>query len=421
MRGIFLTLVYLSILVLGFQSSFLLVLGYVWVDIFTPQLLAYSILPSIPVSMILGLCVFIAFFKLPKDNAVQLRGVTVLVALFGIWMTMTLIWAAVPDAAYDKWNWAIKNILFSCLVPFFLRSRVHIEAFLWTVVISGMAHCLPFGAKVLLSGGGYGMPLGLVYVNYGYGEGSTLAMFAISLIPMCLYLYKWQTLIPYPRLTKWMLMLFMVMAFLTSVGTYARTGLVSIGVLGLLLILRSKNKVRYLILLSIVGLVAFSGASDQWTGRMSTIGDGTEGSAMGRVAVWLWTMGYVMTHPLGGSFDVFRINEMTMTLADGSLLVVEAKAFHSIYFEILGETGFPGFLLFAAIVLKTRSHFINARNAVLSKENAWLSDAGLYLLFTLYVYLAGGAFIGVGFQSYFYYLAALSVALYNLQQRFQRA
>jgi putative inorganic carbon (hco3(-)) transporter len=421
MRSLYLTLIYMAILALGIQSSFLFVMGYVWVDIFTPQLLAYSILPSVPVSMILGICVFISFFLLPKDVHVPLRDVTILVGIFGIWMTMTLLWAAVPAAPHDKWNWAIKNILISCLIPFFLRRRHHIEAFVWTLVLSGIAHCLPFGAKVLLSGGGYGMPLGLVSANYGYGEGSTLAMFAISLIPMCMYLYKWQTLIPYPRLTRWMLIVFMVMALLTSVGTYARTGLVSIGVLGLLLILRSKNKVRYLVVLSVAALIVMGVASDQWMGRMSTIGDGTEGSAMGRVAVWMWTLNYVSTHPFGGSFDVFRINEMTMTLADGSLLAVEAKAFHSIYFEILGETGIPGFLLFLAIVLRVRGYFLKAKKAVLKPNDAWLNDAGMYLLFTLYVYLAGGAFIGVGFQSYFYYLAALSVALWNLRNRLQSA
>jgi probable O-glycosylation ligase (exosortase A-associated) len=419
MRSLYLTLIYMAILALGIQSSFLFVMGYVWVDIFTPQLLAYSILPSVPVSMILGICVFISFFRLPRDVHVPVRDVTIMVGIFGIWMTMTLLWAAVPDAAYDKWNWAIKNILISCLIPFFLRGRHHIEAFLWTLVLSGIAHCLPFGAKVLLSGGGYGMPLGLINMNQGYGEGSTLAMFAISLIPMCMYLYKWQTLIPYPRLTRWMLIVFMVMALLTSVGTYARTGLVSIGVLGLLLILRSKNKVRYLVVLSVAALIVMSVSSDQWVGRMSTIGDGSEGSAMGRVAVWMWTLNYVSTHPFGGSFDVFRINEMTMTLADGSLLAVEAKAFHSIYFEILGETGIPGFLLFLAIVLRARSYFVKAKKAVLKPDDAWLNDAGMYLLFTLYVYLAGGAFIGVGFQSYFYYLAALSVALWNLKNRLQ--
>ncbi|EER61912.1 O-antigen polymerase [Acidovorax delafieldii 2AN] len=154
MRSLFLTVVYLLIIALGFQASYVWMLGYVWVDIFTPQLVAYSLLPSIPVSMILAVFVLFGLLRLPKDPDVVARSVTVLTVLLGAWMSLTLLWAEVPDAAFAKWNWAIKSVLFSCCVPYFLRNRIHIEAFLWTLVLSGIAHCLPFGAKVLISGGG---------------------------------------------------------------------------------------------------------------------------------------------------------------------------------------------------------------------------------------------------------------------------
>lgn len=421
MRSLFLTVAYLLIIALGFQASYVWMLGYVWVDIFTPQLVAYSILPSIPVSMILAVFVLVGLLRLPKDPDVVARSVTVLTVLLGAWMSLTLLWAEVPDAAFAKWNWAIKSVLFSCCVPYFLRSRIHIEAFLWTLVLSGIAHCLPFGAKVLISGGGYGMPLGLVNMNHGYGESSTLAMFAVSLVPICLYLYKWQTLLPHPRLVRLLLVGFIILALLTSIGTYARTGLISIGVLGMLLMLRSRRRLLYLVVAPLMTMLLLSITSESWMDRMSTIGDSSEESAMGRVAVWLWTLKYVITHPWGGSFDVFLINEMTIPLADGSTLTVLSKAFHSIYFEILGETGIPGFALFLAIVLVTRRTFVMLRNERFGPDAEWLSDVGQYLLFTLYVFLAGGAFIGIGFQSYFYYLAALSVALLNIRQKIRRS
>lgn len=420
MRSLLLTAAYFLIIGLGFQASYVWVLGYVWVDIFTPQLLAYSMLPSLPVSMILAVLVLLGLLGLPKDPDVGIRGVTVLTVLFGGWMSLTLLWSEVPGAAFDKWSWAIKSVLFSCCVPYFLRNRIHVEAFLWTLVLSGMAHCLTFGAKVLISGGGYGMPLGLLSVNYGYGESSTLAMFSVSLIPICLYLYKWQTLLPQTKIVRLMLIGFMAAALLTSIGTYARTGLISIAVLSMLLMFRSKRRLRYLIITPVVLALLFSSTSENWMNRMSTIGDSSEESAMGRVAVWLWTIKYVMAHPWGGGFEVFRINEMTISLPDGSTLTVFAKAFHSIYFEILGETGIPGFMLFLAIVLVTRRTFVRLKRERFGPEAEWLSDAGQYLLFALYVFLAGGAFIGVGFQSYFYYLAAMSVALLNIRQKIFR-
>lgn len=417
MRGLFLFLVYSAMLVLGFNASFIFVMAYVWVDIFTPQHIAFSIISSVPVSLILGLCVFIAFFRLPKDPFVKARGITWVTLMFGIWMTLTLIWAELPGPALGKWDWAFKSVMFSILVPFFLRSRVHIEAMLWTIVISGIAHCIPFGIKVLLSGGGYGKPLGLIMGNSGYGEGSTLALISICLIPMCLYLFKHQTLLPNARLARLMLGGFIALALLTSIGTYARTGLVSIGVLGLLLIMRSKNKLTYLVLVGIAGGIIALIASDAWVGRMGTIGDDSEGSAMGRVAVWMWTLDYVLSHPMGGSFEVYRINETKLVLGDGSVLTVMGKAFHSIYFEVLGETGFPGIAMYLSIMLMARNGFARVVRRHADGEHAWLTDAARYLLFTIYVFMAGGAFIGIGFQSFFYYLAALSVALVNFSDR----
>ncbi|WP_291141299.1 DUF5935 domain-containing protein [Hydrogenophaga sp.] len=415
----FLTLVYMALLAMGFQASFIFVLAYVWVDIFTPQQIAFSLISSVPVSLILGLCVFVSFFRLPKDAYVKARAVTWITLLFGFWMTLTLFWAAVPGPALGKWDWAFKSVMFSALVPFFLRTRVHIEAMLWTLVISGIAHCIPFGFKVLISGGGYGKPLGLILSNHGLGEGSTLALISVCLVPMCLYLYKHQTLVPYKRAAKVMLGGFIALAVLTSIGTYARTGLIALGLLSALLIMRSKSKFTYLMVVAIGVAIVASIASDQWISRMETIGDDTEGSAMGRVAVWLWTLDYVATHPWGGSFEVYRINVSKMLLADGSTLEVTGKAFHSIYFEVLGETGVPGIICFLLLALLTRNAFARVSKRIAPPGEEWIQDAARYLLFTLYVFMAGGAFVGIGFQSFFYYLVAFGMAMTNLSNRMQ--
>lgn len=414
MRSLFITAVYLALIGLGFSAGFVFVLGYVWVDIFTPQLVAYSILPSVPVSLIMGVLSFIAFLGLKDKSELPLRAATVITILFAAWMTLTLLWAAAPGSAFDKWNWAIKNVLFSCLIPYFLRSRVHVEAFLWTVVISGMAHCLTFGAKVLLSGGGYSMSLGLVAGNTGLGEGSTLAMFAVSLIPFCLYLYKWQELIPNMRIARLLLSGFVLAALLTALGTYARTGLICIVVLAGLLMFKSQNRVRVLIVLVILLLIGYQIVSDNWLARMATINDGTEQSAMGRVAVWQWTLDFANKYPWGGSFDSYRINDSVLRLEDGSFLEVQGKAYHSIYFEVLGEGGWIGFVLFALLIYVSRRSLLMVKGSKLQGRQDWVSDLGAYVLLSLYVFLVGGAFIGVAFQPFFYYLVALSVATLNL-------
>src|SRR6185369_1802205 len=75
-----------------------------------------------------------------------------------------------------------------------------------------------------------------------------------------------------------------------------------------------------------------------------------------RVAVWMWTLDYAQSHPFGGGFDSYRGNRVTVVLKnvqqDGNQTSVSesagvdnARAFHSAYFEMLGEQGWPGLAL----------------------------------------------------------------------------
>lgn len=262
------------------------------------------------------------------------------------------------------------------------------------------------------------MPLGLVGGNTGYGEGSTLAMFSVSLIPMAMFLFFHQTLFPQRRLVKWMLGAFIVFLLLAGIGTYARTSVVCLAVLALCLIYYGKRKLLSVVFVMTLAAVAYPFIDDGWIDRMSTIDSDTDASAMGRVAVWKWVVEYVAAHPLGGSFEMFRINSYSMLLHDGSVLQVARKAYHSIYFEVLGEGGIPGFFMFLMLIGLTLVSFMRHKKISLMTGERWLGDAGRCLLISTLVYLAGGAFIGVGFQSYFYYLVALSAAYINLGEKY---
>lgn len=421
MRGLFLLGVMLLLVLWGFRVPLLFVLAYVWASIFTPQQVAYSFINSIPISFVFAALSFGAFIFLKRVDYIGWRSQSIITGLFSVWMTITLLWAVAPESAYFKWDWAIKSIAFTIIIPHFIRTREDFESFIWTILISGMAHCISFGAKVMLSGGGYGIPLGLVAGNTGYGEGSTLAMFSVSLIPMAIYLYLHQTLLPQRLLAKWMLGFFVVFLLLSAIGTYARTALVCLAVLAACFIYYGKRRLVSVVLVLVMAGIVYPFVDAGWTGRMSSIDNENEVSAMGRVAVWKWVIDYVTSHPLGGSFDMYRINSYSMTLPDGSVLQVENKAFHSIYFEVLGEGGVPGLLIFLALIGVTLVAFMRHKKILMLTDEYWLGDAGRYLLMSTIVFLAGGVFIGVAFQSYFYYLAALSAAYINLGMKYARA
>lgn len=418
MRSLFLLGVYCSFFFFGLRAPHILVLGYVWVDIFTPQLISYGILTEVPVSMLLGVAILLSLARLPSSPDVKLRLVTILVGLLSIWMTASLAWAVVPDAAYIKWNWAIKSVAFSCLVPFFFRNRVQIESLIWIIVLSGMGHCIPFGTKILVSGGGYGRSLGLIQVNTGYGESSMLAVFAVTLVPMCLYLQRHTVLFKPTKLYKLVLLGFMVAAILTALGTYARAGLIAIGVFGALMFVVSRRKWIFLAVAITFSLGVGTFMGEAWTQRMGTIVEaGEESSAMTRVGVWMWTLDYVARHPLGGSFDMYRINSIGIVMKDGSLLQDTGRAFHSIYFEMLGELGFPGLFIYLAIVAAVLFTLLRVRRRANTPEREWMRGLCDALMIGGIAFLAGGAFIGVGFNSYFYYIGAAAAAMANILDR----
>lgn len=408
MRSLFLAGVFFSVIAIGLRNPFVFVLGYVWLDIVTPQRIAYTILPSIPVSLIMGGLAFGALLwdwvKLGKP---KISYPTYLLLLVAAWMTVSMFWAVAPEAAWRKWDVVVKTLLFCAVFPLFLRNNKRVEAALWIIVISGMAHCIPYATKTLIAGGGYGYAYGLTPNDYGFGEGSTLSMYSVMLFPICRYLRNFQTLVPNRWLSEKILDILSLFCIVTAIGTFARTGLICLGVLAIFYLFVGKNKIFIGLLIFSAGILILSFAPDSWMQRMQSTTDSGESSAMGRVAVWLWVLDYIKSNPLGGGFEMYRINLYTLVLENGGLLEIQGKAFHSIYFEILGEGGVVALLMFVVLWILTLNSIRRLmKNARLKNDGRALA-LGQSMLLALLVYFAGGAFVGVAFQSFAFFLIAI--------------
>ena len=353
LRSIWLLFVYASFLGLGVYAPFILALGYVWVDIFRPQEVAYLILNQFPVAMIMGGGAIGAYLVLDRRHPPMPNFITIAQITLAIWSTATLLWAVSPDWAWLKWDWAFKTMIFAAFVPFVIRSRVQIEAFLQVFYFSVSAILLPFGAKIILSGGGYGQALGLTSGNFGLNEGSTMAAVAVMTIPIALHLAKHGQLLPKTPIIKMVYYGMAAAAIFTTIGTFERTGLVGLAVVALGVFLKSRRKILMLMLLIAIGGGIAATTSDKWTARMSTIGSyRQDSSAYVRLLVWQWTLNYVLDHPLGGGFEMYRISriELPTQMPGEDVEMQNGRAFHSIYFEVLGEHGWFGFALFVSLL-----------------------------------------------------------------------
>lgn len=295
LRTLFILLIFLSFFALGTVAPFILTLAYIWVDTFRPQDVAWFVVDQLPVAQMAGFAAVAGYVLLDRRSPPRFTFTTLLVLLLAAWITLTMLWAEVPAAAWSKWDWAFKSVVFSAFIPWAIRSRVQIEAFVQIYVLSLAANFVPFAAKVLISGGGYGTNLGLQTGNANLAEGELLSTVVLMAIPLALYLARHTQLLPRTRLVQIGYTALAGFALLTALGTYERSALVGMVGLGGYMFTRSKHKMAFGLCLAVIGLAIAVFMSAEWSTRIATVNDvAGDTSAMVRLVVWEWTFKYVL-------------------------------------------------------------------------------------------------------------------------------
>lgn len=428
MQSLYLLTVFCTLIFAGFSAAFAAALGFVWVDIVKPQQLAYSIITGWPLSMVAALAMLAQYAIKDRKFPPRFGILLTLIAMFTVWVTITTAMSTIPIAPWTKWDWASKVLLFALLIPYIFRSRIQIEAFILVFTLSAATIFASAGVKTLLGSGGYGTLAIMGSGNSGLAEGSTLALVSVMLIPLVVFLMRNTLIFPKTRLTYLLFLGIIGAALATVVGTGARTGLIAVAVLCVLSMIKSKKKGWWLVGVAVAGVIYMNIDLSQtrWGARMSTVGTyNKDGSALGRIKVWEWTVGYVATNPMGGGFDAFLHNRIAGVSDDGVIAYypegqIRGKAFHSIYFEVLGEQGIPGFIMYISMILislyKLRALKKRWRD---HPELGWMSELSNALISSILVFLAGGAFVGIAYQPFIFYMIALTVVLEHHSMRVQ--
>ena len=418
-----------AIMLLAFKRPFLFTLVYAYIDIVSPQRLSYFLLNSIPLSLILFVLAVLGFLASDDKRDVRIapRWVFLLVLLAYCGYTTTV--AAEPVAALEKWGWVWKALVFAAFLPLTLRTKLRIEALVLTMVLCASALIVTGGIKTAAGGGGYGSLVILIDDNSGLFEGSIISCVAITIIPLILWLAKHGTIFKPDWKVRLYAAALIFACLLIPVGTQARTGVVCIAVLGLLLLRYARYRMLYLGGAALLGLAAIPFLPSSFTERTDTIKNyKADESASTRLAVWAWTWEYVKEHPMGGGFEVYRQNRIRYDMAQGTKqgeltpvdapevkqIVDQGRAFHSSYFEMLGEQGFPGLIIWLIIQLGGvwRMEVIQRLYRKRDRpDESWVAPLATALQNAQIIYLVGSLFVGIAFQAYFFMLTALQISL----------
>ena len=407
---------------MGLRRPFLLVLVYVYIDIVSPQRLTYYLLNAVPISLIAVVMAVGGWVLADDKRDVRLapRQGLILVLILYCWATMQ--GADFAMEAKEKWDWVWKALIFAAFLPLTLRTRLRIEALLLFMILSAAAIVIVGGIKTIVSGGGYGELNLMVDNNFGLYEGSTISAVAVAIVPLIFWFARFGTIFP----PDWRVKLFAwALAFaclLIPVGTAARTGLLCIGLVAVLSLRSARRKFLYLSLVAAAGLVAVPFLPSAFTERMGTIQNHrSDESASTRIAVWKWTLDYAKDHPFGGGFEAYRGNRIAYDVVKqtgegettNKLETDKARAYHSAYFEMLGEQGWPGLALWLLLHFSglVRMEVLRRRYRETEGPLAWAGPLAGALQTAHAVYLFGALFVGIAFQPFVYMLVGAQIGL----------
>lgn len=422
----------LGLLVLGLRRPFLWVLGYLYIDIVSPQKISWFLLASLPISLIAFVLAFGGWLALDNKQDMRFTLRQFLIVLLLAYCGITTTIADFPIQAALKWDWVWKALLFAIFLPLTLRTRLRFEAVVTVIVLSVGAILISGGIKTAAGGGGYGELQTFVANNTGIYEGSILSTIAIAIIPLIWWTARFTTLFPRGPLVTLFSVALTFAALLIPVGTQARTGLLCIGLLAVLSLRSVKRRFLYLGMAGLIAAAAVPFLPKSFTERMSTIENHqSDQSASTRVAVWMWTLDYVKDHPFGGGFDAYRSNKLLIptVVAEGSgnnvtmkttLHVDQSRAYHSAYFEMLGEQGYAGLLLWAWIQLlgTWQMERLSRRwKGRTSPHEAWVAPLATALQLPQLVYFLGAVFVGIAYQPVMFMIIGLQCGLWSYCRR----
>lgn len=394
------------VFVLTARAPFVGLLAWIWVSLMNPHQEVYGFLNGAPLNMVIAAATAASWLasrerKLPSANAF-----IVLLAAFGAWAAISTMFALDPAHAAPLRDRTLKTIVLVVVVVMLANTRVRLQAVVWAVVISIGYYGVKGGGFTLLTGGSqkvYGP------ANSMIADNNCLGLALVMILPLALYLRMTSA----RAIVRWGLLGFMGLTFVAILGTYSRGAL--IGLVACLAVggLRS----RYGLVLALVGALGAAAAPSlmpaSWSARMSTIRSyNDDDSFEGRVQAWRTSANIAAARPLtGGGFSAVEESWIAEAYASpGSS--PHGRAAHSVYFQVLGDTGYVGLGLYLSAIAVALMNTM--RVLALTKGDPglrWAGQLARMLQVSLAAFLTDGAVLSMAYYDGVLLVFGLTAAL----------
>jgi putative inorganic carbon (HCO3(-)) transporter len=352
MRDILITVIILGLIPFILGKPRLGAYVWAWLAMMIPHRLAYGFAQNLPFSYIVALATLAGFLFSRDRHPIPASPLTTSYLLFLAWMTITSFFAIdSADAILERWVFVLKIHFFIFLTIMLIRGREQIEQLIWVVTLSLGFYGMKGGIFTVMTGGS-----GRVWGPAGgvIGGNNALGVALVMVVPFMYYLFQTSA----RRYVRYGMAFLIVTTFLAILGTQSRGALLAVVGMSFFTALKSKKPVLTTLTLAVILGMGILLMPETWTSRMNTIESyDQDSSAMSRIYTWKTLWALALDRPLVGAgfnadipiiFATYAPQDMGKFDFQGTVLVA-----HSIYFQALGEHGFPGLFLYLLIGVLT--------------------------------------------------------------------
>ncbi len=419
MRDIVIMLLIVVLLGLGIRNAFNAMLLWAWSGFMALDNYMYGSMQTFPYGTTFALMALVLLLFRNKGLSYEFgKGwftTLLLIMLLQCWLVGAAAYSGLARNAEYVEN-ITKLVLFCLLLPLVLRSSLRIHALLWAICLGIGIHTPLEGLKFISSGGGH-----IVRGLAKYGDNNHLAVVTVMLIPLLMHLRQHTA----SKILKPLMLVSVLLLVISVIATYSRGGLIALTIYAVWQISVSRRKVLGTLIVLAAGATLLAFAPATWEARMNTIGQaGEDSSFQGRLAAWQISSAIALKHPIvGGGYHAVESGAVWNTFRGESGLldfvnipVVEGvrgggKAAHSIYFEVLGDQGFVGLVIFLSVLASGFYYALKLRRLGRAggSDLQWAHGLGTALSGSLLVYMAGGAGVSMAYFELPYYLIMIAM------------
>ncbi len=396
---------------------------WAWTAMLVPNALLHGFGQSLRYNLVIAAATLVAWFLSKEPKKVEFNLTYLFLFLFLVWTSLATAFGVAPEEVrWRELTELIKIIIFTVVVGGLITTRLRIYTLLFGLCLGMGFHGAVEGLKFIVTGGSHHI--------FGPGtsiisDNNAFALAMVFLLPFVYYLFSYSAKL----VVRCALGLAFFLIFVSVIGTFSRGGLIGLAAVGFYALFQTRQKFLIILGLCVGGFAVVFLAPEHWFGRMETILEADKDSSfMLRVIAWKVSILLALDHPLlgGGLYAIqdaqtwyyysTQFDRLDFIPTPPIDPYVE-RAAHSIYFQVLGDSGFVGLAIFLAILLRSwisSGRLIRRTKEVESLE--WIRNLSHCIRLSLFGYAVAGAALNMAYFEMMYVV----VVLIAIQERLVR-